>query len=101
MFSPFAIGVSRLAGKSSAVTSPKTPSVSETTAGHADRSSAAAHDVRSRHSLIRLLSISRQMLLMPPSTSMSEPVMNALSSEARKTAAEACSSGRPSLNMGT
>ena len=42
-----------------------------------------------------------QMLLMPPSTSISEPVMNELSSEARKTAAAACSSGRPSLSMGT
>jgi hypothetical protein len=43
----------------------------------------------------------RQTLLMPPSTSMSEPVMNELSSEARKTAAAASSSGRPSLSMGT
>ena len=42
----------------------------------------------------------RQTLLMPPSTTMSEPVMNELSSEARKRAALASSSGCASLSMG-
>jgi hypothetical protein len=42
----------------------------------------------------------RQTLLTPPSTTMSEPVMNELSSEARKRAAAASSSGCASLSMG-
>ena len=42
----------------------------------------------------------RQTLLTPPSTTMSEPVMNELSSEARKRAALASSSGCASLSMG-
>jgi transposase len=41
----------------------------------------------------------RQTLLTPPSTTMSEPVMNELSSEARNRAAAASSSGRPSLSQ--
>ena len=41
-----------------------------------------------------------QTLLMPPSTTMSEPVMNELSSEARNSAALASSSGCASLCMG-
>ena len=42
----------------------------------------------------------RQTLLTPPSTTMSEPVMNELSSEARKRAALASSSGCASLSIG-
>ena len=42
----------------------------------------------------------RQTLLTPPSTTMSEPVMNELSSEARKRAALAISSGCASLSIG-
>jgi hypothetical protein len=41
-----------------------------------------------------------QTLLMPPSTTMSEPVMNELSSEARKRAALAISLGCASLDIG-
>ena len=48
----------------------------------------------------RLLGWRRQTLLTPPSTTMSEPVMNELSSEARKRAALAISSGCASLSMG-
>jgi hypothetical protein len=42
----------------------------------------------------------RQTLLTPPSTTMSEPLVNELSSEARKKAAAASSSGCASLSMG-